>query len=241
MIVNFDQTGTKMVPVSEWTLEIQGTKQIDVVGLDDKREVTVLLAVSLSGNLLPPQVIYAGKTRRCHPNANVPDGWNVTRFGSHWSTQDTMVEYVDMVLAPYMAEQQQILGLSSDAVGLCIFDVFAAHRCDCFLEKLDACGIKHVFVPAGCTGSLQPLDVSINEPFKQHLKEIFSNWYAEQVKNSLEKDDLVENVKVDLKTSTIKPIHFQWLIKNHSWLAQQDRALIRGWKEAEILTCLSTM
>ena len=105
VIVNFDQTGTKMVPVSEWTLEIQGTKQIDVVGLDDKREVTVLLAVSLSGNLLPPQVIYAGKMRRCHPNTNVPDGWNATHSGSHWSTQDTMVEYVDMVLAPYMAEQ----------------------------------------------------------------------------------------------------------------------------------------
>ena len=116
----------------------------------------------------------------------------VTHSGSHWSTQDTMVEYVDMVLAPYMAEQRQIFGLSSDVVGLCIFDVFTAHRCDCFLEKLDACGIKHVFVPAG---SLQPLDVSINEPFKQHLKEIFSNWYAEQVKNSQENDDLV---KVDL-------------------------------------------
>ena len=93
-------------------------------------------------------------------------------------------------------QSRQILGLSSDAVGLCIFDVFAAHRCDCFLEKLDACGIKHVFVPAG---SLQPLNVSINEPFKQHLKEIFSNWYAEQVKNSLEKDDLVEMSKLTLK------------------------------------------
>ena len=64
--------------------------------------------------------------------------------------------------------------------------------------------IKYVFVPAGCTGSLQPLDISINEPFKQYLKEIFSNWYAEQVKNSLEKNDLVQNVKVDLKTSTIQ-------------------------------------
>ena len=127
-------------------------------------------------------------------------------------------------------------GLSSDAVGLCIFDVFADHRCDCFLEKLDACGIKHVFVPAGCTGSLQPLDISVNEPFKQHLKEIFSSWYAQQVKNSVDKDDSVSNVKVDLKTSTIKPIHFQWLINNHSWLSKQDKALIHGWKDSGILT-----
>ena len=74
MVVNFDQTGTKMVPVSCWTLEVQGSKQIDMVGLDDKREVTALLAVSLSGELLPPQVIYAGTTQSCHPNVPLPDG-----------------------------------------------------------------------------------------------------------------------------------------------------------------------
>ena len=66
MIINFDQTGTKMV---DWTLEVQGTKQIDMVGLDDKR---VFLAETLSGELLPPEIIYAGKTPRCHPNVNVP-------------------------------------------------------------------------------------------------------------------------------------------------------------------------
>ena len=97
MIVNFDQTGTKMVRVSEWTMEIQGSKQIDVVGLDDKREVTTLLAISHSGNLLPPQEIYAGKTERCHLNVNVPDGWDVTHSETHRSTKYTMLEYIDMV------------------------------------------------------------------------------------------------------------------------------------------------
>ena len=31
MVVNFDQTGTKMVPVSDWTLEVQGSKQKDMI------------------------------------------------------------------------------------------------------------------------------------------------------------------------------------------------------------------
>ena len=42
MVINFDQTGTKMVPV---TLEVHGSKQIDMVGLDK---------ISLTGELLPP-------------------------------------------------------------------------------------------------------------------------------------------------------------------------------------------
>ena len=37
-----DQTGSKIVPVSEWTLEKkEGTKQIPVVGKEDKRKITV--------------------------------------------------------------------------------------------------------------------------------------------------------------------------------------------------------
>ena len=35
-------------------LEVSGTKQIDMVGLDDNNEVTVLVAVSFTGELLPP-------------------------------------------------------------------------------------------------------------------------------------------------------------------------------------------
>ena len=68
MVVNCDQTGSKMVPVNPWSLAAEGSKQVAIVSLDDKREITVLLSVSLDGQLLPPQVIYAGKTPRCHPS-----------------------------------------------------------------------------------------------------------------------------------------------------------------------------
>ncbi len=58
LVLNWDQTGSKLVPVSEWTLEKEGTKQIPVVGKDDKREITVLITVAATGDMLPPQVIY---------------------------------------------------------------------------------------------------------------------------------------------------------------------------------------
>ena len=34
----------KLVPVSSWTMAASGSKQIPVVGMEDKREITVLLA-----------------------------------------------------------------------------------------------------------------------------------------------------------------------------------------------------
>ena len=135
-------------------------------------------------------------------------------------------------------KQRERLDLPEDTPGLCILDVFAAHRCAEFLQKFDAYNLKCVFVPAGCTGMLQPLDVSINDLFKKHLKHLFNLWYSHKVKEDLDKRLPIENVKVDLRTSTIKPIQFKCLIENHTWLAEQDKALLRGWKESGILDVL---
>ena len=77
LVINWDQTGAKFVPTSQWTLAQQGVKQVDVTGLDDKCEMTALLAHTLSGSLLPPQLIYAGKTMRCHRVVGFPAGWDV--------------------------------------------------------------------------------------------------------------------------------------------------------------------
>ena len=62
LIVNIDQTGLKMVPVSEWTLEKEGAAQVPVAAIEDKRQITCVMAVSLDGTLLPPQLIYEGTT-----------------------------------------------------------------------------------------------------------------------------------------------------------------------------------
>ena len=71
-VVNGDQTGSKLVTISQWTLAEQGCVQVPVIGKDDKREITVLLAISAAGVLLPPQVIYPGKTTGCHTRITFP-------------------------------------------------------------------------------------------------------------------------------------------------------------------------
>ena len=53
LIMNFDQTNSKLVPVSDWTLKKEGSKQVAIVGKEDKREVTVLLTVTALQKSLP--------------------------------------------------------------------------------------------------------------------------------------------------------------------------------------------
>ena len=53
LVLNFDQTGCHMVPGGEWTMEERGTDQITIAGLDDKRQMTVLLTATRMADCCP--------------------------------------------------------------------------------------------------------------------------------------------------------------------------------------------
>ena len=93
LIINWDQTGSKLVPVSEWTIEREGTKQVAIIGQEDKREVTVLMSITAFGDLRPFQVIYQEKTVGCHAKVTFPNDWNITQSDSHWSTEPCVVTF----------------------------------------------------------------------------------------------------------------------------------------------------
>ena len=60
LVVNWDQTAIKYVPVSEWTMEKVGSKHVEISGLQDKRQITAVFAGSLSGEFLSIQLVYQG-------------------------------------------------------------------------------------------------------------------------------------------------------------------------------------
>jgi hypothetical protein len=65
-----------------------------------------------SGGLLPPQLLYEGKTQRCHAKGvDFPSDWNVHHSSTHWSNSDTMKEYVNKVLIPYADMTKKNLSL----------------------------------------------------------------------------------------------------------------------------------
>ena len=72
LVINWDQTGVEVIPSGKWTMNQKGDKQVEIKGIDDKRQYTALLACTLSGELLPPQILYQGTTDRCHPHADFP-------------------------------------------------------------------------------------------------------------------------------------------------------------------------
>ena len=55
-MINWDHTVVNYIPVSSWTMEEQGSKRVKIAGMNNKRQITMVLAVSKNGYYLPPQL-----------------------------------------------------------------------------------------------------------------------------------------------------------------------------------------
>jgi hypothetical protein len=97
-ILNADQTGCSVIPASSKTWAPEGSKQVNGFGKEEKRQFTLMITTTCSGEVLPVQSIWAGKTAQSLPAARVRaeaerEGHIFTTGGDrHWSTFACMKE-----------------------------------------------------------------------------------------------------------------------------------------------------
>lgn len=200
LIVNSDQTGVVYGPGSKLTWAPRGSTQVSLIGADEKRAFTALLSISANGYALPIQAVFEGLTDKSCPTPAAPHYTDCIgagfRFvpsekkGNHWSNQRTMQRFVDEILAPYLDAQKTLIGRPQSQKSLWIIDVWSVHRSNEFIRWMcdNHPTILIDFVPGGCTGVGQPLDVGINRPFKQSIK---VSYHADLVDDFL--DQMKEN------------------------------------------------
>ena len=118
LVFNWDQTGISIVPGSSWTMEAKGSKRVEIVGISNKRQITVVFCGAMTGEFLPPQLIYQGKTSACLPCYKFPSDWHVTCTQNHWSNEDKMKAYIELIIVPYVVCKCKELKVSSDQPAL---------------------------------------------------------------------------------------------------------------------------
>ena len=137
------------------------------------------------------------------------------------------------IIIPYIEAVRDDMDLPLRQRALCIFDIYKAHQAEEVRGLLQKHNIQMVYVPASCNDKLQPLDVSVNGPFKQSMKSLFEDWYADEVAKQLEENE-VNDVNVDMRLSVVKPIHAKWLVQSLQKLSGEKELIKRGWVQAGI-------
>ncbi|KAJ8320404.1 hypothetical protein KUTeg_001991 [Tegillarca granosa] len=232
--LSWDQTGIHTVPVSQWTMEIEGSKRVEITGIDDKRQITGTFAGTLVGDFLPMQLIYGGKTDMCHPKFSFPSSFNITHSENHWANAETMAEYINKIIVPYIDSVKDEKDFSIRQKSLVIFDCFRGQITDEFLSLLNKESILYATIPPNCTDKLQPMDLSVNKCAKDFLKEQFQQYYAKEVTKQQEKGISVEEIKIDLSLTNLKPLGARWLLKLYHFLKSNPDTIYNGFHKASI-------
>lgn len=244
LFVNSDQTQVVYAQGSQLTWAKTGSRQVTVIGEDEKRAFTVLVSVSNSGELLPFQAIYQGYSAKTCPTASAKDydaakaagfRFEFSKSKTYWSTQETMRTFVDHILVPYFSKQKVTLGLPESQKSMWQIDVWSVHRS---LEFRTWMKTKHQniildFVPGGCTGLWQACDVGIQRIFKHSLKRSYHEDIVADILRQIEADaDIIE---VNKKLAVVRDQSVSWMWNAYQTLNKPE--IVKKVRTYYFVTC----
>ena len=174
-----------------------------------QRTITLRLTETLSGDMLPFQIIYAAKTSRSLPTAELHEGFLLGFNKLHRSNEEETLRLLKEVISPYFIELKKKLKFPQNKAACLIWDAFKAQSTEKFKLELEHLNIMDVEVPKNMTHFFRPLDLTINGIVKKMERREFSDSFTNCITEALLADPKrnVTTIKLDLKLSTLKPIH----------------------------------
>ena len=143
-------------------------------GLEDKKQIIVVVSFAATCEVLPFQVVFHGLTSRVLPPLNngkrecVDCGWDLTFSHNHWSTMKTCKNFVKTILSSYLRLQITLLGLSKTQDMIWLIDCWSVHISKKFTEwiKDNYPHVHILYIPINYTSIYQPANVILQRPFK---------------------------------------------------------------------------
>lgn len=135
----------------------------------EKSRFTVVLSCLADGMKLKPMVIFKRKTI---PKVNFPPGVVIHCHPKGWMDEKGLKLWVEKV---WRSRPGGLLQKRS----LLVWDSFRAHLVESVKLALKEANTDIAVIPGGLTSVMQPLDVSLNKPFKDRLRNMWTSWMIE--------------------------------------------------------------
>ncbi|KZV59291.1 hypothetical protein PENSPDRAFT_595721, partial [Peniophora sp. CONT] len=223
LFINFDQTQVVVADTSRNTFDVEGSKQVGVVGKEEKRAWTSVVAVAANGEVLPTQVIMQGKTSRSLPASSAPRMDEAKELGfvfsnnpdTYWSNLPCMEVYFEEVVVPFFEKQKERLGLDSEQECVVLLDCWSVHRSAAFhdLVRTRWPWLCLRFVPGGMTGLAQPCDVGIQRVYKLSIKNSQLNDVVAETMEYLEEERDPALFLLDTRIAVLRDCSVSWLVQ----------------------------
>jgi hypothetical protein len=161
----------------------KGSRTVGIVGADSTSRCTIMLGSNLSGtHKLPPYIIFKGSpTGRINQELlrrdNLPPDCEFGVQERAWMDEAQMVRWIKTVWKPFTETRE-------GRITYLLLDECRTHMTGVVKSMLDDCRTEVDFIPGGYTSKLQPMDVGINKPFKNYVRNEFDKWMIENLENN---------------------------------------------------------
>jgi len=173
-IGNMDETPMNFDMVGNRTISSKGEKTILLKTTGhEKTRFTVVLACMADGTKLRPMVIFKRKTM---PKVSFPKGVFVHVNAKGWMDEEGIKLWIQNV---WNRRPNAFRNLRS----LLVWDMFKPHLSTDVKRRLATNKTDLALIPGGLTSVLQPLDVCLNKPFKDHMREQWNEWFTSAEKS----------------------------------------------------------
>lgn len=238
LFVNCDETANLLIPLTNHTFAPAGAEKVAIAGSEEKRATTLTMGCTPVGRLVPPQMIFPVSTARTLPaDGNLPAGWTATfrtarkgKSPSHWANEETVLQYIQSNLVPFLATIKAELGLPSSQKSCVLLDVFRAHLTDKVKEELERNDIVLLTVPASGTDLFQPCDQVVNSKFKQSVKKQFEEYFERMLAAHITGGGPPASFVLDTRLTIIRPRNLEWTIA--AWKSLTEKDVRSSWKRA---------
>ena len=119
-------------------------------------------------------------------------------------------------------------------------DNFRGQIPESVFSLLDQHNIHVCILLPNMTDCLQPMDISVNKPVKDHLRSQFSEWYTEQVLTQLDGED-IENLEdlelqpINLGMPAMKELGAKWLVNTAQYISDNPQIIVNSFYALESL------
>ena len=100
--MNLDPTPCYLVPCKKFTMAKKGSNNVTIHGCNDKRTITATFVITLSGEFLPMQLIYGGKTLQSLPRYQFPQSFSLSVNPKHYSSTTESLKLLNEIIIPYV-------------------------------------------------------------------------------------------------------------------------------------------
>jgi hypothetical protein len=193
----------------------------------ERNRFTLALGVTAAGNKLPPFVIFRGVKPELMKKVVKPEGVVGYKNPTAWMDTEMLIRWIREVLKPWIIKT---FGPKDTKNFLLLLDETKFHKSEDVRIQLLFLNVIPIYIPAGLTSLLQPLDISVNRSFKCHIRTLWNDLQDKTVSNSGSN----QNTKIKTKPLVHEQTSIMTLI-DQCWKTITQSVIVNGFRKSDLL------